>query len=128
MQSLLLPIPIQVRLYDLPSMFAGKVHAVLCRSWKSRVKGRDFYDFIWFAGMNVTCNLSHLKERMVQSGHLEAGAALDRSKLLEMLRARLDSVDLKQAAHDVSGFITDKQALELWSPAFFNSVAEQMAT
>jgi hypothetical protein len=44
----LLPTPFQVRLYDLPSLFAGKLHAMLFRDWKSRVKGRDFYDFVWY--------------------------------------------------------------------------------
>ena len=46
----LLPSPYQVRLYDLRSLFAGKLHAVLCRGWKKRVKGRDFYDFVWYVG------------------------------------------------------------------------------
>jgi predicted nucleotidyltransferase component of viral defense system len=127
MRSLLLPIPIQVRLYDLPSMFAGKLHALLCRSWKSRVKGRDFYDFVWFAGMKTPCNLAHLKARMVQSGHFDAGESLDRARLLQLLRARFATVDMGEVARDVSEFIADKQALELWSPEFFCSVAEQVS-
>ena len=53
----LLPSPYQVKLYDLPSLFAGKLHAVLCRGWKSRVKGRDFYDFVWYVGRNIQPNL-----------------------------------------------------------------------
>ncbi len=35
----LLPTPYQVRLYDPESLFAGKLHAVLCRAWKSRGGG-----------------------------------------------------------------------------------------
>src|SRR4030067_2818127 len=47
---LLQPIPFSVRAFVLPDMFAGKMHAILCRQWKSRVKGRDWYDFVWYAG------------------------------------------------------------------------------
>lgn len=63
------PIPYSVRLYDLSSLFAGKLHAVLCRSWKSRVKGRDFYDYLWYLTHKVTPNLPHLEARMRQSGY-----------------------------------------------------------
>lgn len=74
----LLPTPYQVRLYDLPSLFAGKLHAVLCRGWKSRVKGRDFYDFVWYVGRGIQPNLEHLEVRMRQSGHWEGGRSRDR--------------------------------------------------
>ncbi|MEZ5324176.1 MAG: nucleotidyl transferase AbiEii/AbiGii toxin family protein [Verrucomicrobiales bacterium] len=49
-ETLLVPNPFQVKLYTRPCLFAGKVHALLCRDWKQRVKGRDFYDFIWYLG------------------------------------------------------------------------------
>lgn len=127
-RSLLLPIPFQVQLYDPPSLFAGKMHALLCRSWKSRIKGRDFYDFVWFVGRKTPCSLRHLRERMVQSGNLGAHEPLDRTSLVDMLHARFGSVDLTEAAHDVAQFVTDKQSLELWSTEFFNAVAEQMLT
>ena len=67
--TLLTPVPFQVRLFDLPCLFAGKLHAILCRDWKSRVKGRDFYDFVWYLGRQVPCNLGHLQARMTQTGH-----------------------------------------------------------
>lgn len=40
----LAPTPYKVNLFDMPSLFAGKVHAVICRAWKTKVKGRDLYD------------------------------------------------------------------------------------
>ncbi len=72
----LLPTPYQVQLYDQGSLFAGKLHAVLCRGWKSRVKGRDFYDFVWYVGRKTVPNLAHLDARMRQSGHWD-GEPLD---------------------------------------------------
>ena len=76
-KTLLTPIPFSVRIFSKPSLFAGKMHAVLCRKWASRVKGRDYYDFVWFISQGIPCNLNHLKERMVQSGHFERSRKLD---------------------------------------------------
>ena len=38
----LLPVPYEIRLYDMPSLFAGKIHAVICRGWQSRFDSIDF--------------------------------------------------------------------------------------
>jgi predicted nucleotidyltransferase component of viral defense system len=125
-RSLLVPIPIHVRLYAPSSLFAGKMHALLCRSWKSRVKGRDFYDFLWFLGMDIPCDIKHLKERMVQSGHFQNTEKLDRKRLLQLLKDKFGKVDFKQAAQDVLPFIADRQSTTLWSARFFIDAAQQV--
>jgi hypothetical protein len=66
---LLQPIPFAVRSCVLLDLFAGKMHAVLCRKWKNRVKGRDWYDLVWYAANHPQINLIHLEQRMRQSGH-----------------------------------------------------------
>lgn len=66
---LLQPIPFSVRSYTLPDLFAGKMHAVLCRKWKNRVKGRDWYDLVWYVTHHPRLHLAHLEQRMRQSGH-----------------------------------------------------------
>lgn len=121
----LLPTPYQVRLYDLPSLFAGKLHAVLCRGWKSRVKGRDFYDFVWYVGRNIQPNLGHLEARMRQSGHWNGGA-ITRQVLVDLLRERFADVDFKQAAEDVRVFLPDPRELQLWSREFFDGLAARL--
>lgn len=63
------PLPFPVRTYTLPDLFAGKMHALLCRSWQTRVKGRDWYDFLWYVSFHPELKLVHLEERMRQSGH-----------------------------------------------------------
>jgi predicted nucleotidyltransferase component of viral defense system len=125
-RDLLIPIPFQVRLYAMSSLFAGKVHALLCRSWKSRIKGRDFYDFLWFVGMNVSCDVKHLKARLVQSGHFNTTDILDRKRLIALLNERFKTVDFKQAARDVFPFITDKQSINLWSERLFHEATEKI--
>lgn len=118
----LLPSPYQVKLYDLPSLFAGKLHAVLCRGWKNRVKGRDFYDFVWYVGRNIAPNLAHLEARMRQSGHWNGGE-ITRQVLVDLLRERFAAVDFKYAAEEVRVFLPDPRELQLWSRTFFDGLA-----
>lgn len=121
----LLPTPYQVRLYDLPSLFAGKLHAVLYRDWKSRVKGRDFYDFVWYVSRGVPVNLSHLEARMRQRGY-EHPEPFTIEKLREILQQRFRTVRIEDAAGDVRPFLEDPRELQLWSQAFFLELCEQI--
>ncbi|MFN6016057.1 MAG: nucleotidyl transferase AbiEii/AbiGii toxin family protein [Verrucomicrobiota bacterium] len=122
----LLPSPYQVTLYDLESLFAGKLHAVLCRGWKSRIKGRDFYDFVWYVSRNIRPNLAHLDARMRQTGHW-SGEPINARSLKELLLARFAEIDFKKAADEVRIFISDPRELELWSPSFFNELAGRIS-
>lgn len=126
-RTLLVPIPFQVRLFKLPSLFAGKLHAVLCRNWKNRVKGRDFFDFIWYLGKRVPCHLAHLQKRMEQTGHWSADEGLDRAALVRLLTQRFSAVDFDQARDDVRPFLRDPDALALWSREFFLGLVEQVS-
>ncbi len=124
-RTLLLPIPHQVRLYDLPSLFAGKLHAVLCRGWKNRIKGRDFYDFTWYVARSIKPNLGHLEARMRQSGHWQEGT-IDRRALVKLLQERFTAVDIRQAADEVRVFLPDPSELDLWSKEFFMDLAARL--
>ncbi len=73
---LLNPIPFAVRTVALPDLFPGKMHAVLCRRWKKRVKGRDWFDFVWYAANHPELHLAHLEQRMRQSGDWKGQADL----------------------------------------------------
>ena len=121
--TLLTPIPFQVRLFDLPCLFAGKLHAILCREWKARVKGRDFYDFVWYLGRGIRCDVRHLQARMEQTGHWQAGEDLDVVHLRRLLTRRFEQVDIDQARSDVRPFIRDDAELALWDRTFFQSLA-----
>jgi predicted nucleotidyltransferase component of viral defense system len=92
----LTPVPYAVRLYDGPSLFAGKLHAILCRNWKTRAKGRDFYDYLWYLSNDIPVNALHLASRMRQSGHRDATTAITRDELLALLAGRFAAVNFEQ--------------------------------
>ena len=121
----LLPSPFMVRLYDRPSLFAGKLHALLCRGWKSRVKGRDFYDFVWYISQNTGVNLPHLQKRMEQTGHWKSADTLTFDGLKDLLKERFQSVDFEEAKRDVRPFIADSDKLNLWNESFFCAITEE---
>lgn len=123
---LLQPIPFSVRTFTLPCLFAGKMHAVLCRQWKTRVKGRDWYDLVWYVANSTPLDLGHLEKRMHQSGHLGEDCSLTESLFQELLAAKIDGLDVDGARSDVEPFVRDVRGLDVWSAAFFHDVRRRV--
>ena len=123
---LLRPVPFSVRTFSLPDLFAGKMHAVLCRGWKSRVKGRDWYDLVWFVAYHPELHLAHLEQRMRQTGHWQGAAPLTAGDLRDLLAKRIDKVDIDQIRREVEPFVKDAAALAIWSKEFFLDVASKI--
>lgn len=121
-KSLFLPIPFTVLTFTKEDLFAGKIHALLCRQWKSRIKGRDWYDYYWYISRGIPVNLSHLQRRLSQSGHWDDANALTQDNLLELLNNKIDKIDFTMAKKDVDDFIKDKSATDLWSKDFFHEL------
>lgn len=121
----LLPVPYAVQLYDEVSLFAGKIHAVLCRSWKNRVKGRDFYDYLWYLARGTKVNLNYLQKRLEQNGKWQPDEELTLPKLIDLLCGRFESVDFENAKNDVLPFVKDIHKLDLWSREFFCTVTKE---
>ncbi|MBI2606882.1 MAG: nucleotidyl transferase AbiEii/AbiGii toxin family protein, partial [Deltaproteobacteria bacterium] len=119
------PIPFSVHTYQKTDLFAGKLHAVLQRKWKNRVKGRDYYDFVWYVARDVPVRLKHLEQRLRQSGGWPGGT-LQPPDLLELLRKKFAELDVEAAKRDVSPFLRDPAAVELWSKDFFESLLPRL--
>lgn len=95
------------------------MHAVLCRNWQKRVKGRDWYDLVWYLQNDVPLNLPHLQERMRQTKHLQQEEKFGKEELFKRLHKKIAEIDWKSAQSDVAVFIADKRKLDLWSKQFF---------
>lgn len=122
----LTPFPYEVNLYDMPSLFAGKIHAVLCRAWHNRVKGRDLYDYVFYLSKGASVNLKHLQWRLIQSEVLTETDAFDIEILRSMLCNKFDTIDYEQAKQDVKPFIRDTSQLDIWSAEFFKQITNQL--
>jgi predicted nucleotidyltransferase component of viral defense system len=123
---LLRPISFGVRTYTLPDLFAGKLHAILCRQWKSRVKGRDWYDLVWYVANYPQVHLIHLEERMRQSGHWQQEGMLGKDELTNLLSDAVGTLDIEQAKKDVIPFIKNTDTLDVWSRDFFQDVCSRI--
>jgi len=121
-----------INTFTLPSLFAGKMHAVLCRAWGNRPKGRDWYDLVWYIAQNVALDLVHLQARLEQSCKFLESQKVDLpneltlATVLKLLEQRIASLDVNKAKLDVMPFIKDTRELELWSPDFFNTLVQRM--
>ncbi|MDA3932081.1 MAG: nucleotidyl transferase AbiEii/AbiGii toxin family protein [Tenericutes bacterium] len=122
----LLPFPYEVRIYDKPSLFAGKLHAVIARKWKKRVKGRDLYDYVFYLSTNTPVNLKHLEARLKQTKSIDEDVTLTKESLIDILNNRFDDIDFEDAKNDVFPFIKDIENLDMWSTNFFKSITKNL--
>lgn len=123
---LLQPIPFAVRAFVASDLFAGKMHAILCRRWKSRVKGRDWYDFVWYAANHPELHLYHLEQRMRQTGDWKDDAPLTSERFQDLLTKGINNLDVDQIRREVETFIKNPKNLSIWSRDFFLDVASRV--
>jgi predicted nucleotidyltransferase component of viral defense system len=119
---LLLPESFLTRCFTLPDLFAGKMHALVFRTWKNRVKGRDWYDFEWYVRHGVPLDFSHLQERAKQFNQ----ETLTKESFLNLLKQRLSEGDMRQVKADVLPFVRNPKELEIWSNDYFVQLASMI--
>lgn len=119
------PYSFYAKCYALPDLHAGKLHALLFRKWKNRVKGRDWFDFEWYMRHAVPLHLPHLEQRARQSGDWQ-GPAMTPADLQDLLRQRIESLDIEQAKADVRPFLRDASALDIWSSRYFRDLSSRV--
>ena len=122
-QKLLLqPHSFMTRCFTLPDLFAGKMHALVYRGWKNRVKGRDWYDFEWYVRHNVPLDFAHLAERVRQFNNEE----IRQEAFMNQLKDRLASANINQVKSDVLPFVRNPKELDIWSNDYFVKLADMM--
>lgn len=126
MQYKLLPSPHQIRLYDKESLFAGKIHAILCRNWKTRIKGRDLYDYIFFIANKTNINLELLRNKLIESKYIDSNDEFNVEILKNYLIKKFKDIDYNEAKEDVMPFIRNVDSLNLWNSEFFINITEEL--
>lgn len=122
----LLPSPHEIKLYSKESLFAGKIHAILCRNWQTRTKGRDLYDYVFFLANNVSVNIELVKNKLIESNYIKPDIDFNIDILKELLVKKFSEIDYKEAKEDVLPFIKDTTSLNIWSKDFFISITNNL--
>ena len=122
----LLPSPYEVKVFDEATLFAGKIHAIICRDYKNRVKGRDYYDYLFYCARNTKINLVYLENKLKNSGKISNSASLDIGLVKKMLKDKFETLDYEAAKKDVSSFISDASSLEIWGKELFLSTLDKL--
>ena len=116
------PYPFVVRCVALSDLYAGKMHALLYRNWKTRVKGRDWYDFQWYVANRVPLNFEHLQKRIREFNDED----ITKERFMEMLHEKLSTTDIESVKQDVRGFIFNQRDIETWSNKYFLQLADMI--
>ena len=119
---LMLPFSFMTRCFTLPDLYAGKMHALVFRQWKNRVKGRDWYDFEWFVRNRVPLDFNHLRTRSKEINGLD----LTKDDFIKMLKMKLTSTDINAVKNGVLPFIVNPKEIEIWSNEYFLQIADMM--
>ena len=121
-----IPIPFSVKTFSLPSLFAGKISALLFRPYKQNLKGRDWYDYLWYISRGVPIDLRHLQKRIEQVGKWQSAEELSLEKVKKLLQDKFQSSDINLAKNDVLPFVRNKTDLDAWSEELFLKSTEQL--
>ncbi len=123
------PLDYEVRHQDLPSNFALKIHALLCRGF---LKGRDWFDFSWYVSRDIAPNLLLLRNALVQAGPWKGDETIpvDIAWLKAALSDAITKIDWKAATDDVARFLrpAELRSVDLWSERFFLAKVEKLTS
>ncbi len=122
---LLRPFSFYTKCFAAPDLFAGKMHALLFRKWKGRVKGRDWFDMEWYVKNNIPLHLEHLVTRSVQSGDWKK-ESMSRKEFTQLVINKIDQVSIKEIKEEIVRFIPDDKPLDIWSREYFKELAKRI--
>lgn len=121
-KQVMAPYAFNVRCVSLPCLYAGKMHALVFRNWKTRVKGRDWYDFEWYVRNGIELDYDHLHERIKEFN----GKSLDKDEFIALLNERLSSTSINLVKQDVDRFVRNPRELDFWSNDYFLELAKKI--
>lgn len=124
-QLLLKTFSFYVKCFTLPDLFVGKMHALLFRKRKERVKGRVWFDMEWYIRKNIPLTLDHLLLRSRGSGDWKE-KTITKYQFTTLLQKKIESVSYNKIREDVVRFIPDEKLIEIWSPKFFMDIVQKI--
>lgn len=122
---LLRPFSFYIKCFTLPSLFAGKMHALLFRKWKNRVKGRDWYDLEWYIKKGVPLDINHFLLRAQDTNDWKK-STISKEEILDLLKNKINTVNMNSVKEDIVRFIPDHTALDIWSQEYFSKLIQYL--
>jgi len=122
----MLPSPYEIQIFDESTLFAGKIHAIICRDFKNNVKGRDFYDYLFYISRGSSINIKYLENKLKNSGKIRFDETLTLDMVKDLLKNKFEKVNYELARRDVSPFIEDQDSLKLWKRELFLSTIDSL--
>ena len=118
----LMPFSFMTRCFTLSDLYAGKMHALIFRSYKNRVKGRDWYDFEWYVRHDVSLDFAHFQIRAKEFNGLD----IDKEEFIKMLKEKIGTTDINVVKRDIMPFIQNPAELDIWSNDYFLQLADRI--
>lgn len=118
------PFAASVVLHDMGSLFAGKMHALLCREYS---KGRDWYDFVWYCSHKADLNTAYLKAALKQTGPWKGQQiSITKQWWIEEVRKKIEELDVDSARQEAIRFVREHEqsTLSVWSKEFFQAAVD----
>jgi predicted nucleotidyltransferase component of viral defense system len=122
---LLKPFSFYVKCFSAEDLFAGKMHALLFRKWKTNVKGRDWFDMEWYIKNGMALHISHFLQRAKDSGDYRKDS-ITKEEFMKLLFNKIDSVSMIRVREDIIRFIPDPSMLEIWSRDYFKDLVQKI--
>ena len=122
---LLRPFSFYVKCFTKPSLFAGKMHALLFRKWKNRVKGRDWYDLEWYIKKGIPLDVNHFLARAKDTNDWQDDR-ISNEQIIKLFDTKIKSVSFSSIKEDVVRFIKNDDVLNIWSPEYFKDLIEKI--
>ena len=116
------PYSFMTRCLALPDLYAGKMHALVFRQWKTRIKGRDWYDFEWYVRNRIPLDFHHLQTRVAEFN----GITLTKDEFMDRLRDRLRTSNIDEVKQDVLPYLRNERELGIWSNDYFLQLADMI--
>lgn len=114
------PILHQVKVGTMETLFAGKINALLTRPF---MKGRDWYDFLWYVRNKTNLNYDFLKNALLQMEPYQSKSlkVVNRDFVINELSKKIKSLDWKDVRKDVERFLKpeEQEALKIWDENLF---------
>lgn len=120
------PTPFMIEVLDLPSLYSGKLHAIIAREYEGRVKGRDFYDWVFYVQQQTQYNFEYLKNKLVDSGHFDSEEEVSHDSILKLLVDKVNQTNFELAKSDVRPFIGDDKSLDQWEKEYFHLLIQTL--